>query len=136
MCLKIPVLTVILQADNAPIKLNVGCCIQGDVVLEFIQVDEDLEDEELMFRVMFNTAFIQSHILLLTLEDIDVAWDVKDQLSMDFKAEVGGGLFYMHLCNVLKTRPDQTRPASEPGLTSNSTFTGLILSKPYLPKTH
>lgn len=108
MCLKIPVLTVILQADNAPIKLNVGCCIQGDVVLECIQVDEDLEDEELMFRVMFNTAFIQSHILLLTLEDIDVPWDVKDQFSKDFKAEVGDGLFYTHLCNVLKTRPDQT----------------------------
>ncbi|KAJ8514006.1 hypothetical protein OPV22_004440 [Ensete ventricosum] len=76
------------QAENAPIKLNVRCCVQGDLVLECINVDEYLEDEELMFRVMFNTAFIQSHILLLNLEDIDIPWEAKDHFSKDFKAEV------------------------------------------------
>lgn len=58
-------------------------------------MDDDLKDEEMMFRVMFNTAFIQSHILLLTLQDIDIAWDAQDQFSKDFKAEVGAGLSYI-----------------------------------------
>ncbi|XP_073107246.1 formin-like protein 18 [Elaeis guineensis] len=76
------------QEDNAPIKINVHCSVQGDVVLECNHMDEDLKDEEMVFRVMFNTAFIQSHILLLTLQDIDIAWDAQDQFSKDFKAEV------------------------------------------------
>ncbi|CAD5176568.1 unnamed protein product [Musa acuminata subsp. malaccensis] len=76
------------QAEDAPIKLNVRCCVQGDLVLECINVDEYLEDEELMFRVMFNTAFIQSHILLLNPEDIDIPWEAEDHFSKDFKAEV------------------------------------------------
>ncbi|XP_038970359.1 formin-like protein 12 isoform X1 [Phoenix dactylifera] len=76
------------QEDNAPIKINLRCSVQGDVVLECNHTDEDLKDEEMMFRVMFNTVFIQSHILLLTLQDIDIAWDAQDQFSKDFKAEV------------------------------------------------
>lgn len=76
------------QADSAPIKINVRCCVQGDVVLECIHMDEDLEHEEMMFRIMFHTTFINSHILLLNLEDVDVVWSAKDQFSKDFKAEV------------------------------------------------
>ncbi|XP_035820013.1 formin-like protein 12 isoform X6 [Zea mays] len=41
-----------------------------------------------MFRVMFNTFFIQSHILLLNFEDIDVPWDADHQFTKNFKAEV------------------------------------------------
>ncbi|KAJ1690213.1 hypothetical protein LUZ63_014368 [Rhynchospora breviuscula] len=76
------------KAANAPIKLNVGCRVEGDVVLECIHLGKSLEDEKVMFRVMFNTRFIQSQILMLTLDDIDVAWESKDHFSRDFKAEV------------------------------------------------
>lgn len=51
-------------------------------------MDEYLEEEVLMFRVMFNTTFVQSYILMLTLEDIDTAWDAKDRFPKDFNAEV------------------------------------------------
>ncbi|KAJ4788174.1 Formin-like protein [Rhynchospora pubera] len=76
------------KVANAPIKLNVGCRVEGDVVLECIHLGKSLEDEKVMFRVMFNTRFIQSQILMLTLDDIDVAWESKDHFSRDFKAEV------------------------------------------------
>ncbi|XP_040379320.1 formin-like protein 12 isoform X1 [Oryza brachyantha] len=77
------------QADNVPVKLNVGSCVQGDVVLECLHVDDSLEDERLMFRVMFNTCFIRSHILLLNFEDIDISWDAEQWFTKNFKAEVG-----------------------------------------------
>lgn len=51
-------------------------------------MDEDLEHEEIMFRVMFNTAFVQSNSLLLDHEGIDVLWKTKDQFAEHFKAEV------------------------------------------------
>lgn len=51
-------------------------------------MDEDFEQEMIIFRVMFSTAFIESKILLLNNEEIDVAWNMKDQLPRDFKAEV------------------------------------------------
>lgn len=76
------------QADNIPVKLNVGSCVQGDVVLECLHVDDGLENERLMFRVMFNTFFIQSHILQLNFEDIDVSWDADHRFAKNFKAEV------------------------------------------------
>ncbi|KAJ1265985.1 hypothetical protein BS78_08G116100 [Paspalum vaginatum] len=76
------------QADNVPVKLNVGSYVQGDVVLECLHVDDGRENERLMFRVMFNTFFIQSHILLLNFEDIDVSWDADRQFTKNFKAEV------------------------------------------------
>ncbi|PUZ67588.1 hypothetical protein GQ55_3G447900 [Panicum hallii var. hallii] len=76
------------QADNVPVKLNVGSYVQGDVVLECLHVGDGPEDEKLMFRVMFNTFFIQSHILLLTFEDIDISWDADHKFTKNFKAEV------------------------------------------------
>ncbi|KAE8776633.1 formin-like protein 12 [Hordeum vulgare] len=76
------------QADNMPVKLNVGSCVQGDVVLECLHVDDGLENERLIFRVMFNTFFIQSHILQLNFEDIDVSWDADHRFTKNFKAEV------------------------------------------------
>ncbi|TVU49536.1 hypothetical protein EJB05_00849 [Eragrostis curvula] len=76
------------QADNMPVKLNVGCFVQGDVVLECLHVNDAHEDERLMFRAMFNTFFIQSHILLLKFEDIDVPWNADHRFTKNFKAEV------------------------------------------------
>ncbi|CAA2968032.1 formin 18 isoform X1 [Olea europaea subsp. europaea] len=47
-----------------------------------------MEREEMMFRVMFNTAFIRSNILILNGDEIDILWDAKHQFPKDFRAEV------------------------------------------------
>ncbi|KAF6138218.1 hypothetical protein GIB67_011058 [Kingdonia uniflora] len=69
-------------------KIDISCLVQGDVVLECIHLDDDLVHEKMMFRIMFNTALIQSNVLMLSREEIDVLWDYKDQLPKEFKAEV------------------------------------------------
>ncbi|KAF6138224.1 hypothetical protein GIB67_011064 [Kingdonia uniflora] len=69
-------------------KIDISCLVQGDVVLECIHLDDDLILEEMMFRIMFNTSLIQSNVLMLGREEIDVLWDYKDQLPKEFKAEV------------------------------------------------
>lgn len=91
-----------MQADCELVKIDIGCHIQGDVVIECISLDEDQEREEMMFRVVFNTAFIRSNILMLSRDQIDILWDAKDRFPKDFRAEVciffshsGFSLFYM-----------------------------------------
>ncbi|KAK9279209.1 hypothetical protein L1049_012887 [Liquidambar formosana] len=76
------------QADCELVKIDIHCHIQGDIVLECISLDDDLEREEMMFRVMFNTAFIRSNILMLNRDEIDILWNAKDQFPKDFRAEV------------------------------------------------
>ncbi|KAJ3693423.1 hypothetical protein LUZ60_008903 [Juncus effusus] len=76
------------QVDCELIKIDINCHIQGDVVLECINLEGDLEREEMMFRVMFNTAFIRSNILMLNRDQIDILWDAKDRFPKDFRAEV------------------------------------------------
>ncbi|KAK9278701.1 hypothetical protein L1049_028276 [Liquidambar formosana] len=76
------------QAECALVKIDIHCRVQGDVVLECIHLDEDLVREEMMFRVMFHTAFVRSSVLKLSRDEIDVLWDAKDQFSRDFRAEV------------------------------------------------
>ncbi|EXB86684.1 Formin-like protein 6 [Morus notabilis] len=76
------------QADCDLLKIDIHCHIQGDVVLECITLDSDLEREEMMFRVMFNTAFIRSNILILNRDEIDILWNANDQFPKDFRAEV------------------------------------------------
>ncbi|KAJ4960453.1 hypothetical protein NE237_020363 [Protea cynaroides] len=76
------------QAECARVKINIHCRVQGDVVLECIHLHEDLVREEMMFRVMFNTSFIHSNMLILNHDEVDVLWDSKDQFPKDFKAEV------------------------------------------------
>ncbi|XVF48284.1 hypothetical protein PTKIN_Ptkin03bG0177700 [Pterospermum kingtungense] len=70
------------------VKIDIHCHVLGDVVLEYISLDNDHEQESMMFRAMFNTAFIKSNILVLNCEEIDILWNAKDQFSKDFKAEV------------------------------------------------
>uniref|UniRef100_M8C2Z3 Formin-like protein n=1 Tax=Aegilops tauschii TaxID=37682 RepID=M8C2Z3_AEGTA len=70
------------------VKISASCRVQGDVVLECIHIGEKLDREETMFRVMFNTAFIQSNVLGLNRDDIDAAWNVNNQFPRDFRAEV------------------------------------------------
>lgn len=74
------------QAE-VPVKISAFCRVQGDVVLECIHIGDSLEHEETMFRVMFNTAFIQSNIIGLNRDDIDAAWNVNNQFPRDFRAE-------------------------------------------------
>ena len=70
------------------IKVDIGCQIQGDVVIECIHVG-DQDHEDIMFRVMFNTCFLQSNMMVFTLEDIDLAWNgSKEKFQEDFKIEV------------------------------------------------
>ncbi|XP_050217094.1 formin-like protein 18 isoform X2 [Mercurialis annua] len=75
------------QAVSDLIKIDIHCHIQGDVVMECVHVENDLEREQMMFRVMFNTAFIRSNILMLNREEIDMLWNVRDQFPKDFRAE-------------------------------------------------
>ena len=70
------------------VKVNIHSRVQGDVVVECIHLDEDLVREEMMFRVMFHTAFVRSNILMLSRDDIDILWDAKEQFSKDFRSEV------------------------------------------------
>ncbi|KAL8143948.1 hypothetical protein V2J09_016980 [Rumex salicifolius] len=80
------------RARNYPemqlVKLVIGCGVQGDVVLECVHLRDDSIKEEMMFRVMFNTAFVHSHSLTLTRDEIDLLWDTKDRYPKDFTAEV------------------------------------------------
>lgn len=77
-----------LQAECELVKIDISCHIQGDVVLECISLNDDMEQEQMMFRVMFNTAFIRSNIVMLNRDEIDTMWDSKDQFPKDFRAEV------------------------------------------------
>ncbi|XP_061990347.1 formin-like protein 18 isoform X1 [Rosa rugosa] len=76
------------QAECELVKIDINCHIQGDVVLECISLHNDMEREQMMFRVMFNTAFIRSNILMLNRDEIDMLWDVKEQFPKDFRVEI------------------------------------------------
>lgn len=70
------------------IKADIGCQIQGDVVIECIHVGDE-DHEEIMFSVMFSTCFLQSNMAVFTLEDIDLPWNCnKEKFQEDFKIEV------------------------------------------------
>lgn len=81
-------LATVLQGECELIKIDINCHIQGDVVIEGINLNDDMEHEMMMFRVMFNTAFVRSNILMLNRDEIDVLWDAKDHFPKDFRAEV------------------------------------------------
>ncbi|GMI92448.1 hypothetical protein HRI_002914100 [Hibiscus trionum] len=76
------------QMDTELVKINIPCHVVGDVVLECISLDSVQDRELMMFRIMFNTAFIRSNILMLNREEIDTLWNAKDQFPKDFRAEV------------------------------------------------
>lgn len=81
-------MTLLLQADCDVIKIDIQCLVQGDVVLECVHFDLDSEKEIMMFRIMFNTAFIRSNILMLNTENLDILWDSKERYPKGFRAEV------------------------------------------------
>nr|VDC61384.1 unnamed protein product [Brassica rapa] len=76
------------QAECDVIKIDIQCWVQGDVVLECVHMDLEPEREVMMFRVMFNTAFIRSNILMLNSDNLDILWEAKDHYPKGFRAEV------------------------------------------------
>jgi len=81
-------LVFVLQGECELIKIDINCHIQGDVVIETINFNGDMESERMMFRIMFNTAFVRSNILMLNRDEIDILWDAKDHFPNDFRVEV------------------------------------------------
>jgi hypothetical protein len=79
---------VFMQEDCDVIKIDIQCPVQGDVVLECVHLDLDPEKEVMMFRIMFNTAFIRSNVLMLNSDDVDILWGSKDRYPRSFRAEV------------------------------------------------
>ncbi|KAG4378628.1 hypothetical protein GLYMA_17G074500v4 [Glycine max] len=76
------------QGECELIKIDINCHIQGDVVIESINLNGNMDREKMMFRVMFNTAFVRSNILMLNRDEIDILWDAKDHFPKDFRAEI------------------------------------------------
>ncbi|XP_044471358.1 formin-like protein 13 [Mangifera indica] len=76
------------QGECELVKFGINCPIQGDVVLECINLNDDMEREQLMFRVVFNTAFIRSNILMLNLDEVDILWDAKESFPKGFRVEI------------------------------------------------
>jgi hypothetical protein len=69
-------------------KIDLQFHVQGDIVLECIHLYEDLDREEMVFQIMFNTACIRSNILMLNCDHIDMLWNGKYQFPKDFRFEV------------------------------------------------
>jgi hypothetical protein len=80
-----------LQRDTDVIKIDIQCAVHGDVVMECIHLDleSEREKEELMFRFVFNTAFVRSNLLMLSRDEIDIPWNTKERFEKEFRAEVG-----------------------------------------------
>ncbi|KAE9601731.1 putative C2 domain, formin, FH2 domain, protein-tyrosine phosphatase [Lupinus albus] len=76
------------QGECKLIKIDINCHIQGDVVIESINLSGDMEREIMMFRVMFNTAFVRSNILMLNRDEVDILWDTEYHFPKDFRAEI------------------------------------------------
>lgn len=84
-----------MQEECELVKIDIHCRVQGDVVLEVIHLEDDLVTEEMIFRIMFHTAFIRSNVLMLSRDEVDLLWDAKDQISLEFGAEVRGFVLLM-----------------------------------------
>ena len=56
-------------------KIDLQFHVQGDIVLECIHLYEDLDREEMVFQIMFNTACIRSNLLMLNRDHIDMLWN-------------------------------------------------------------
>ncbi|CAH1432747.1 unnamed protein product [Lactuca virosa] len=76
------------QAENEQLKIDINCNIEGDIVVECINLNDDLVKETIMYRAMLNTAFLKSNTLMLNRDEVDISWDKKDQFPSDFKAEL------------------------------------------------
>ncbi|XP_019088436.1 PREDICTED: formin-like protein 13 [Camelina sativa] len=71
-------LRVYKQAECELVKIDINCHVQGDIVIECLSLNDDMEREVMMFRVVFNTAFIRSNILMLNRDEVDKLWHIKE----------------------------------------------------------
>ncbi|XVF89253.1 hypothetical protein PTKIN_Ptkin19aG0115400 [Pterospermum kingtungense] len=76
------------QIECVLVKIDINCHVQGDVVVECMNLNDDMEREGMIFRVVFNTAFIRSNILMLNRDEIDTLWDAKELFPKEFRAEI------------------------------------------------
>lgn len=92
-----------MQRDSEVVKIDVGCVVAGDVVLECVHMecddtdmstvgmpkgDDTVHSEQMIFRIAFNTNYTRSNMLMLTRHDADILWNGKERFSPDFRAEV------------------------------------------------
>lgn len=88
LCDRLSNISDMMQKQSDVIKIDIQCLVEGDVVLECLHLDIDSEREVMMFRIMFNTAFIRSNILMLNCDNLDTLWDSKARFPKGFRAEV------------------------------------------------
>ncbi|CAL1403806.1 unnamed protein product [Linum trigynum] len=74
------------QEECVFVKVDLRCRVQGDIVIECVYLDEELLNEQMIFRVMFHTAFVPEKILILKRDDVDILWDARDRFPREFKA--------------------------------------------------
>lgn len=92
---------VVLQAECELVKIDINCHVQGDIVIECLSLNDDLVREVMLFRVVFNTAFIRSNILMLNRDEVDTLWHIKDQFPKGFRVEVcTHGAHILYTCYV------------------------------------
>ena len=68
--------------------LDIQCRVQGDIVLEFVNLSDYLVCEEMIFRIMFHTAFVRGNVLKVRRTMMDILWDAKDEFPKELEAEV------------------------------------------------
>ncbi|PWA36784.1 formin-like protein 13 [Artemisia annua] len=78
----------IFDAELEQTNFDINCHVQGDIVLECINLHDDLTSEKMMFRAMFNTAFMGSNFVVLNSDEIDTLWDAKDTFHNDFRVKL------------------------------------------------
>ncbi|KAL0888361.1 hypothetical protein Bca101_012344 [Brassica carinata] len=76
------------QEECLMVMLDIRCRVKGDVVLEFIHLHDDLVNEDMVFRIMFNTGFVRGNVLMAHRDEMDILWDAKKQVPKEFNAEV------------------------------------------------
>ncbi|ESQ42574.1 hypothetical protein EUTSA_v10012463mg [Eutrema salsugineum] len=81
-------LRIYKQAECELVKIDINCHVQGDIVIECLSLNDDMEREVMMFRVVFNTAFIRSNILMLNRDEVDTLWHIKEQFPKGFRVEL------------------------------------------------
>ncbi|CAN8253149.1 unnamed protein product [Cochlearia groenlandica] len=81
-------LRIYKQAECELVKIDINCHVQGDIVIECLSLNDDMEREVMLFRVVFNTAFIRSNILMLNRDEVDTLWHIKDQFPKGFRVEL------------------------------------------------
>uniref|UniRef100_A0A1J3D5Z8 Formin-like protein n=1 Tax=Noccaea caerulescens TaxID=107243 RepID=A0A1J3D5Z8_NOCCA len=81
-------LRIYKQAERELVKIDINCHVQGDIVIECLSLNDDMEREAMLFRVVFNTAFIRSNNLMLKHDEVDTLWHIKEQFPKEFRVEL------------------------------------------------